>query len=299
MVEKTHQLDSVQETQEVKKKLEEIIKENSIKVIKLKELNIQDKIGEGGQAKVYKGKYDNNPVAVKIISDIDLRCFINEIVILSKISHPNIPKFYGMLFEDNYIGMVMHFIMGKSLDEVEVEEIPIETKMSIIKSLSCSLAYIHSKNYIHRDLKPENLLIENTTMKLFIIDFGIAKMIIDENSKKTRAKGTIYYLAPDIFDISSVNEKREIISKVSTKVDVWAFGCIVSYLFSGFLPWCNKYKNKPEVIQKLLMKKEKFPVPDTIKDESIKKIISMCVENDLNKRATIIKVKEILDTIEA
>jgi calcium-dependent protein kinase len=294
MVDK-NKLDQVHETKEIMKKIEDIIKFNSIKVIKLKDLNIIEQIGEGGQAKVYSGKYENCKVAVKIIAEFDLKCLSNEIVILSQLNHDNIPKFYGMVFEDKHVGLVIQCISGKSLDEYELKDISFETKVKIAKSLCSCLNYVHSLNYIHRDLKPENILIENKTLNLYLIDFGIAKVITDDKSAITRAKGTIHYLAPEVFNITNVTENQEIISVVTTKVDVWSFGCIVSYIFSGYLPWCNKFKDKPNVIQKVLMKKEKFPIPDNIKDDTIKKIVGMCVEVDVSKRASMEDIQKLLE----
>lgn len=289
------QLDQVFEPKEIMKTIENVIKTNNIKVIRLKDLSIIEQIGEGGQAKVYSGKYDNNRVAVKIIAELDLKCLSNEIVILNQLNHPNIPKFYGMVFEDKHVGLVIQCIQGRSLDEIELKELNLKARVNIIKSLASALDYIHSLNYIHRDLKPENLLIESKSLNLFLIDFGIAKVITDENSAITRAKGTIHYLAPEVFDITNVTENQEIVSKVTNKVDVCAYGCIVSYLWSGFLPWCNKFKDKPQVIQKVLVKKEKFPVPENISDQTIKKVIEMCVDIDISKRATMATVVEVLD----
>jgi len=277
------------------KTIKAIIDKKNIKVIKLKDLNVVEKIGEGGQAKVYRGKYENDKVAVKIISEFDLKCLSNEIEILSQISHENIPVFYGMVFEDKNVGLVIQLIIGKPLDEINYKDIKEKDKVRFMKSLCSSLTYIHSLNYIHRDLKPENILIEDKTMKLYLIDFGIAKVITDLNSTITRAKGTMHYPAPEIFDVNKISEKQEIISVVSTKVDVWSFGCILSYLFSGFLPWCNKYKDQAAIIQKVLTKKTTFPIPENITDQKLQDIIALCVQIDVSKRTNMEDLKIIID----
>ena len=73
--------------------------------------------------------------------------------------------------------------------------------------------------------------------------------------------------------IPIVDENDEIISRITSAVDVWAFGCILSYLFSGTLPWCNKYRNNHKVIQSVLMEKRSFPIPESIDNKIITKII--------------------------
>ena len=49
----------------------------------------------------------------------------------------------------------------------------------------------------------------------------------------TRAKGTLNYLAPETLEEVDKGIDGSIISAISNKVDIWAFGCIISYLFSG------------------------------------------------------------------
>jgi len=289
-------VDNTEMTDEMMRTIEELLVINKIKKISLKDIKISKIIGEGGQAKVYRGLYHGDQVAVKILSEVDMKCLAHEIVILSNLNHPNIPKFYGIVLEDKVIGMVLQYIVGKPLDE-RIKDLKKEEKFKVLKSIGSALSYVHSINFIHRDLKPENILIENETFNVYLIDFGIAKVITSFDSTMTRAKGTVHYLAPETFDIAELTEDKEIVSYITTKVDVWAFGCIISYLFSGYLPWCNKYKDNMTVIQKLLMKKEKFPIPDNIDDSSIKKIIEHATNIDYKKRATMGEIQKLIEAI--
>ena len=81
--------------------------------------------------------------------------------------------------------------------------------------------------------------------KIHLLDFSIAKVITNAEFTLTRAKGTLNYLAPECLELSEISEDQQIISKITSKVDVWAFGCIVSWLFSGYVPWSDKYKDLP------------------------------------------------------
>ncbi len=272
-------------------KIEDI---NHINKIKLQDLKILNKIGEGGQAKVYMGTYENHKVAVKVMKNVDYKCFAHELVILAFLDHKNIPKFYGIVREPDVLCLVFEFIEGKTLDKYKATEFTKDQKYNIIYQLACCLEFIHSRKFIHRDLKPENIILGKDGF-IYLIDFSIAKVLTNAEYTLTRTKGTLNYLAPECLDPSEMSEDREIISKVTAKVDVWAFGCIVSWFFSGFIPWSDKYNDSPAIIQQILLKQYPFSIPNNIKDNNIIKIIQMATEVDSNKRASMTEIKNIME----
>lgn len=275
--------------------VEKIVDINHIKKIRLEEINIIKKIGEGGQAKVYMGEYDKKKVAVKNMKNVDLKCFAHELVILALLEHENIPKFYGIIREQNVLSLVFEFIEGNSLDQLNIGNFTTQQKYNIIYQLASCLEYIHSQNFIHRDLKPENIMLDNNG-QIHLLDFSIAKVITNAEFTLTRAKGTLNYLAPECLEQSETSEDQQIISKITSKVDVWAFGCIVSWLFSGYIPWSDKYKDLPPIIQQILMKKLPFSIPKNIQDKNIIKIIEMSTEVDVNKRKSMKDIKDLMDS---
>ena len=273
------------------KKIEDI---NHIKKIKLQDLKLINKIGEGGQAKVYMGTYENNKVAVKVMKNVDYKCFAHELVILAFLEHKNIPKFYGIVREPNALFLVFEFIEGKTLDKYKFTDFTTEQKYHMMYQLACCLDFIHNRKFIHRDLKPENIMLGKDGY-IYLIDFSIAKVLTNGEYTLTRTKGTLNYLAPECLDPSEMSEDKEIISKVTAKIDVWAFGCIVSWLFSGFIPWSDKYNDSPAIIQQILLKQYPFSIPNNIKDNNIIKIIQMATEVDSNKRASMTEIKNIME----
>ena len=275
--------------------VEKIVDINHIKKIRLEEISIIKKIGEGGQAKVYMGEYDKKKVAVKNMKNVDLKCFAHELVILALLEHENIPKFYGIIREQNVLSLVFEFIEGNTLDQLNIGNFTTQQKYNIIYQLASCLEYIHSQNFIHRDLKPENIMLDNNG-QIHLLDFSIAKVITNAEFTLTRAKGTLNYLAPECLEQSETSEDQQIISKITSKVDVWAFGCIVSWLFSGYIPWSDKYKDLPPIIQQILMKKLPFSIPKNIQDKNIIKIIEMSTEVDVNKRKSMKDIKDLMDS---
>ena len=284
-----------QNTENFLQTVEKIVDLNHIKKIQLEQISLIKKIGEGGQAKVYMGTYENQKVAVKLMKNVDYKCFAHELVILALLDHENIPKFYGIIREKNVLSLVFEFIEGKTLDQFNLNEFNLKERYNIIYQLASCLEYIHSKKFIHRDLKPENIMLDNQG-KIHLLDFSIAKVITNAEFTLTRAKGTLNYLAPECLELSEISEDQQIISKITSKVDVWAFGCIVSWLFSGYVPWSDKYKDLPPIIQQILMKKIPFSIPKNIEDKNIIKIIEMATDVDVNKRKNMNEIKDFLDS---
>ena len=280
---------------EFKKTVEELVIINHIEKINLGDLQLKKKIGEGGQAKVYKGTYKDKQIAIKVLQNVDYKCFAHELVIIAYLEHLNIPKFYGIVIEPNILSLVFEFIDGKNLDEFKPSDFSIDQKLKIIYELASCIEYIHKNKFIHRDLKPENLMLGKDG-HIYLIDFGIAKVITKEDYTVTRAKGTINYLSPECLDPTEIGENEQIISTITPKVDVWAFGCIVSWLFSGFVPWTDKFKDMAPIIQQVLVKKIPFSIPKNINIPNVIQVIKMACEVDLDKRATMSEIKSFLES---
>lgn len=259
-------------------------------------IKMDKQVGEGGQAKVYQGEYNGEVVAVKVITDIDIKCLVHEIAIMARLEHPCIAKFHGMVLENKFLAYVTQFVQGKTMDEWKIADFKEELRIKIMKSISDALTYLHKNNCVHRDLKPENIMLDKDN-NVYLIDFGIAKVLTNKKKVLTRAKGTVNYLAPETLDAEEVNEEDQILSVVTPEVDVWAFGCLCSYLFSGYIPWTPKYKDNAAKIQTLLAKKIEFPIPPNITNKTALGIIQMATNIDPKKRATMAQINDIVQKL--
>ena len=96
------------------------------------------------------------------------------------------------------------------------------------------LEFIHSKGIVYRDVKPNNFVMgtgnkENT---IFVVDYGLAKMFIDENKKhvpfeQQNFAGTAHY--------ASLNAHLK--RAQSRRDDLESLGYLLVYFLEGQLPW--------------------------------------------------------------
>ncbi len=221
---------------------------------------------------------------------------MSELVIMCHLNHPSIPKFYGIVNEDKNISIVTQYINGENLDKIKLLDLSYDIKFKIIKEIGNVLEYMHVNHMVHRDLKPGNVLIDNN-YNIYLIDYGIAKICANKKNVMTSTKGTLNYLPPESFEVKNLTENEEVISIVTPKVDVWAFGCLVSYIFSGEIPWEKELSgnnNNIAYYQQLINQKE-FPIPASISHlHKICEIIKLCTIVDENRRASMSEINDIL-----
>ncbi len=76
--------------------------------------------------------------------------------------------------------------------------VPEEEIWELLRSLLPVLQFIHENNIIHRDIKPSNIIRRDRDQKLFLIDFGIAKLITGTALLKTGTLiGSPEYMSPE------------------------------------------------------------------------------------------------------
>jgi TM2 domain-containing membrane protein YozV/predicted Ser/Thr protein kinase len=197
-------------------------------------------IGKGGMGAVYKARQPalDRFVALKVLPPAVANDpgfaerFNREARALARLSHPNIVVVYdyGTAGALNYL--VMEFVDGTNLREVEqAGKLTAEQALAIVPQICEALQFAHNEGIVHRDIKPENLLIDKKG-RLKITDFGIAKILDVAKGKValTGAKdvvGTPHYMAP---------EQIEKPQMVDHRADIYSLGVVFYEMLTGELP---------------------------------------------------------------
>ena len=171
--------------------------------------------------------------------------FINEANAYKKIKHPNVAEIYDIRQVETQRGrevieipyIIMEYVEGVPLSHLLKSQKPLklETAAAISVDILNALDAIHQKDIIHRDIKPSNIMIEKGTNKATIIDFGLAKDIL-EGTQMTSAgmvMGTFLYMSPEQFADSS---------KVGPGTDIYSFGVILYEMLTGKPPYMGTPK---------------------------------------------------------
>ena len=168
---------------------------------------LEQKIGEGGMARVYRGRdlRLNRQVAIKVLhshfaSDTNfLQRFHHEAQAAANLRHPNIVDVYdvGQDADTHYI--VMEYVAGSDLKALLMRNgaLPIEQAVYVGECVANGLDAAHRIGMVHRDVKPQNIIVgEQGQVK--ITDFGIAKSSLSTALTETGVTfGTADYISPE------------------------------------------------------------------------------------------------------
>src|SRR5713226_7993410 len=190
--------------------------------------------GKGGMGAVYQAvdTQDSNRrrVAIKEMSqghlnEAELReataQFQREVAMLSRLSHPNLPRIYDAFNERGRSYLVMDFIYGKTLYQLLKESgnrpLSVLQVLDYARQLCDVLAYLHQQQpaIIFRDLKPTNVMV-TPNGHVYLIDFGIARFFKEGQEQDTVFLGSPGYAPPEQHGTAQTNPRSDLYSLGAT-----------------------------------------------------------------------------------
>ncbi|MDR0292037.1 MAG: serine/threonine protein kinase [Elusimicrobium sp.] len=211
-------------------------RKTSAKKVDIKEqYNFIRQIGEGGMGKVYEA-YDKvlkRRVAIKRVkpelvrSDYVREQFLSEARTVALLRHPNIVEIYTVIESDNSLYLVFEYVDGQTLEtRLDIDGfVPFSEAKNIFESVCRGLHYAHAQDIIHCDLKPGNIMITDTGVAK-VMDFGVAKKVVEGDNGARTVAGTPAYMAPE--------QQKGFMKKQS---DIYSLGVCLYESLVGQVPW--------------------------------------------------------------
>ena len=256
-----------------------------------------DQIAQGGMAEIYRARLTAGDGAGRLIvikriqsgfgNNPDfLRMFRSEIKVTMGFNHPNIVQLYDFGEEKSQPFIVMEYVDGKNLRQVNARFIdqkktfPIDLAVNVIGQVASGLHYAHvytdkisgqPLNVVHRDVSPQNILISYEG-QVKIIDFGIAKAAT--NTEATRAgtiKGKPSYMSPE-----QING-----DPLDGRCDVFSLGIVFWELLTGRKLFSSE---NDLAVLKLIESSQSFIKPPSTVNPAVPKELDYIVMKSLTKQ---------------
>eukprot|EP01090_Pellita_catalonica_P021978 TRINITY_DN8376_c0_g1_i1.p1 TRINITY_DN8376_c0_g1~~TRINITY_DN8376_c0_g1_i1.p1 ORF type:complete len:930 (+),score=157.90 TRINITY_DN8376_c0_g1_i1:46-2835(+) len=262
--------------------------------INVNEIEIEEKIGQGGFGVVYKGNWRGTAVAIKKLihdemEEADYVEFVKEIEIMSKLRHPNCVLFLGACLDRKQMCIVTEFLeKGNMAQVLKSEKLKWRTKLRMARQAAQGMAYLHQSNppIVHRDLKSLNLLVdENYNVK--VADFGLSKASVTGTTLNSKV-GSLNWCAPEILLRSR---------PYTDKADVYSFGMVLWELVMHKAPFADMH---PLQIVRAIDQGKLPDVPDDLcPDPDYAQLIRDCWASDPDDRPAFGAILERLKVIES
>ena len=207
----------------------------------------------------------------------------------AKLRQPHIVDYIDYHDKSQYLYIVMEYVPGGDLAVYlnTVGMMPERSGQLVASQVSSALSYLHALGIVHRDIKPDNLLISHQDpIQVKLSDFGLSKVIKDEETFLKTFCGTLLYCAPEVYPEFGRYPRRGVpkqrrratdpyVTQASTifksgltcssrpsktlpysaAVDVWSLGAVLFHLLSTKPPYnCSGDDKGASMLENIMMK---------------------------------------------
>ncbi|MFT7173859.1 MAG: serine/threonine protein kinase, partial [Paracoccaceae bacterium] len=204
----------------------------------LPDFEVQELIGRGGMAAVYRVKSQKGSLfALKLLprelasNPVLAKRFGSEIEILKSLQSPYLVTIHGT---GHTLEKLPYYIMDemKGGDLAKLGQLPPDRTLVYMEQICTGLHHLHSFGLLHRDLKTSNILLNENLDGIKIADFGLAKSHELKLSQMSLTRtgtqvGTLHFLAPELFRNAD---------HLSVQSDLYSLAVIFYQLLTDNLP---------------------------------------------------------------
>jgi len=200
---------------------------------------IERLLGRGGFGAVYLVRdrhVKQRLFALKEVIDPSRRDherFIFEAEVLKRLNHRALPHVYQVFAYEKLkrVYMLMDYIEGQDLEALLHEQpgrrFSLPLVLALMTPIVDALIYLHGQNppIVHRDIKPANIIMQTKSGEAVLVDFGLAKEYVVDNTTNVIRHGSPGYAAPEQYG-----------SGTNPRTDIYGLGATLYTLLTGTVP---------------------------------------------------------------
>ena len=197
--------------------------------------SIDRELGRGGMGVVYLARevHLDRLVAIKLLPPEKAGLptlrdrFLREARLAAKLSHPHIIPIHSVDEVDGFVFYVMAFVDGETLAQRVRSRGPVSASEGarVLREVAWALAHAHAQGLVHRDVKPDNILLEFSSGRALVADFGIAAA--EGEMAADGVSGTPEFMSPE----------QALGGEIDARSDLYGLGATAFYAFSGRFPF--------------------------------------------------------------
>ena len=244
-------------------------------------------IGRGGMGAVYlaRDKALERLVAIKVLPPAGadagvLERFRREAKTVASLQHVGIVPLYAFGERRGLCWFVMGYVRGESLaTRLEREQVmDVDTVRTLLSQVADALEHAHRQGIVHRDIKPDNILLDDSTGRAMLTDFGIARA--DTMSSGTNltqvgsVMGTPHFMSP---------EQATAEPTIDGRSDLYSVGVVGYQMLSGQLPF-NGSSFRELLMQHVSATPKPLSVIAPQVPPDVSDAVMRCLEKDVSRR---------------
>ena len=243
---------------------------------------VQDKIGTGGMATVYRGQDQvlGRTVAIKMMlpqyaNDPSFAArFKQEAQAAAALSSPYIVSIYDWGKDGESYYIVMEYLRGTDLKSGIRKHGALDSRKvaQIGSQIAQALSVAHRHDIIHRDIKPQNIMVQPDG-NIKVMDFGIARAKNSSLTTDNSVLGTAHYVSPE----------QSTGKPLGPTTDIYSLGIVMYEAATGRVPFVGD-----DAISVAMKQVNEAPQPPSLInpniDPALEAIILRCMEKNPGDR---------------
>uniref|UniRef100_G1QE57 Mixed lineage kinase domain like pseudokinase n=1 Tax=Myotis lucifugus TaxID=59463 RepID=G1QE57_MYOLU len=273
---------------------------NKITEIKKEELSDWISLKKNEFSEVFKGKYYQSPVAIKVFNNVQTRnpgivrrVFNNEVTTMKKFDSPNILRIFGICIDEAVtppqFSIVMEYCELGTLRELldQKKDLTLAERIVLAVGAASGLYRLHHSEApeLHRNISSRSFLVTNGyQVKLSGFELSKTQTSISRTTKRKK-EGTVNFTA-----YISPQRLENVFNKYDIAAEIYSFGIVLWEIVTGKTPFegCDSRK-----IRQLVAKDQhQEPLGEDCPSQ-LKEIIDSCRAHEPSRRPSIKEVDQV------